>query len=372
MKMVQDLELIKKYYELNNNEKLCWCGSDKKFMDCHLNKKSKKLVNAYAIAKTFQKIDKSFKFCLFNSPKDPCIGIIKNAHSISNRLFLSKIEKNNHVHTIEYSLKTNKAEIKNIGINQASTFFGFCDLHDRTLFECFETKEFIYSKEQLFKLAYRSLCLEIFKKKSVEKKYFALKDVIDNGESLEIQFHKQYELNTVIVKNQNSMKTLEQIKQKLNEEIIHTRYDSLSHCLISLKEKQPILASTLISPEYDFNINKIQDLNITSDLNNIFLNSLIINERGYILISWIEKDHLYAKKILDSLFSGDYINKNLLTLIIAYSENFFLPPDFFQLLDSKDQDSFKELSNYHNDYNKLPPKNNIEKEIMIYDSHTYF
>ena len=54
----------------------------------------------------------------------------------------------------------------------------------------------------------------MFKKKSVEKKYFALKDVIDNGESLEIQFHKQYELNTVIVKNQNSMKTLEQIKQK--------------------------------------------------------------------------------------------------------------------------------------------------------------
>lgn len=372
MKMIQNLNIIKAFIRDERSlHQLCWCGSEKKFKDCHLKRKEQHSLNQYQMAKNFQKIDQSFKLCLFNSEASPCQGIIKNAHSISKKLFLDKISHKNHVYSIEFDFKINKAIAKNIGINQASTFFGFCDFHDNILFECFEKNDFNYSLEQLFMLAYRSLCLEIFKKKSVEKKYFAMKYFIDNGENIEIQFFKQLELNKVITKNKNSINTLETIKTLLNNYIIEKEFKYLNHCIINLSEIQPLLASTLISPEFDFNSNKVQDLESTNEIKNLFMNSLIIDNKGFILISWIKNDNNYLKKILDSILLSSSIGKSLTTLFLAYSENIFLNPSYYSSLNENDKLEFNKIINYHNDFDKNSPQNNLKLDFFNYKSHTY-
>ncbi|MEH1678706.1 hypothetical protein V7F43_22365, partial [Salmonella enterica subsp. enterica serovar Enteritidis] len=51
-----------------------------------------------------------------------------------------------------------------IGINQASTFTGFCAVHDRILFSCLENEKFTGTDEQCFALMFRSLSKEIYAK----------------------------------------------------------------------------------------------------------------------------------------------------------------------------------------------------------------
>ena len=50
------------------------------------------------------------------------------------------------------------------GLREASTFNAFCDRHDGKAFEVLEKEEFSGSKEQIFLIAYRAICWELYQK----------------------------------------------------------------------------------------------------------------------------------------------------------------------------------------------------------------
>jgi len=52
-----------------------------------------------------------------------------------------------------------------VGINNASTFTGFCSEHDNTIFSKVEKETFLGSQEQCFPVAYRALARELCTKK---------------------------------------------------------------------------------------------------------------------------------------------------------------------------------------------------------------
>ena len=51
-----------------------------------------------------------------------------------------------------------------VGINSATTFTGFCSLHDQQLFKPIDTELLLPTPEQVFLLHYRALCRELYVK----------------------------------------------------------------------------------------------------------------------------------------------------------------------------------------------------------------
>lgn len=116
-----------------------------------------------AVRKAYDK-----RYCLHpDAVKGTCEGGIVKAHTIQSSGGLSKIvDSSNHVYQFSpYPFKPQPSsfiEPNSIGINKASTFTGFCQIHDTKTFERIETQPFSAEKDQIFLLAYRALCRRLF------------------------------------------------------------------------------------------------------------------------------------------------------------------------------------------------------------------
>lgn len=73
-----------------------------------------------------------------------------------------------------------------VGLKQASTFTGFCGRHDDVTFAPLEKRPFEGTDEQIFLLAYRVLCLELFLKRA-DMESTPAKREFDRGRGVEDQ-----------------------------------------------------------------------------------------------------------------------------------------------------------------------------------------
>ncbi len=155
--------------KLGRND-LCWCGSGKKFKKCHLNRERQPPENPFeAFKKTFAFNRK--QVCLHPEAPKECSEKVIRAHTIQRGSSLKRIAEDGHVFGFAYDLKAldlNKGNIgiKRVGINQASTFSGFCGHHDNLTFAPVENEPFTATDEQCFLLGYRAMCRELYQKQT--------------------------------------------------------------------------------------------------------------------------------------------------------------------------------------------------------------
>lgn len=101
--------------------------------------------------------------CLFWS--GACDAPPVGSHLLA-RSWLEHIADNtNHVVQIAFgteNLSNQPPQItsRRVGINNATTFPGFCEKHDNEMFACLERDTFVAAREQLLSLRYRSVCRE--------------------------------------------------------------------------------------------------------------------------------------------------------------------------------------------------------------------
>lgn len=106
-----------------------------------------------------KKIDSKFRFCWhpeasFNNCTLDETGNVKisSAHSIQKGKFLERLSEKNDVRQFRFS---KFGRDKSIPIKFASTFWGFCNNHDK-IFNPIENKECSFTDEQNFLFAYRA------------------------------------------------------------------------------------------------------------------------------------------------------------------------------------------------------------------------
>ena len=149
--------------------KPCWCGSGIKYKFCHLKKEYEEKVKIHEIEKDLRQ-GFAKKRCMVPSEfKEECTKKIIKAHTISKSSNLKQISENGHVLGFDKSIlalnKNNgKFPIKEIGINNASIFNGFCSKHDKELFSIIENSDMVFTNEQIFILSYRAMCQELYLK----------------------------------------------------------------------------------------------------------------------------------------------------------------------------------------------------------------
>ncbi len=85
---------------------------------------------------------------------------IERSHTIQKSGSIKLIAENGHVLSPQFNTNSKKIELMSIGINEASTFPGYCSEHEK-LFDGFESIKDIETEEHLGLQLYRTVCREI-------------------------------------------------------------------------------------------------------------------------------------------------------------------------------------------------------------------
>jgi len=263
--------------------------------------------------------------CLY--PGLSCKGKAIKAHSIQNSKVFDMLSSNGHL--IGLNVRTNKSHLPDvrfnrIGRNKASTFEGFCDRHDKELFEGIDDFELdINNKKQLFFLAYRSVAKELHasmtKAIKVQSGYLKMKEkgLIEKKRiSKEVLFATQCIIEAI---------EIYQYKSQLDNALLSKNYQILTHRIIEIETTEPKFAcSQLFSNDsvlYKDSTSRII-MNIFPKTKNLTyaIFSSTIGEKG------IVDDYLY--KCIHS--SSDLRKYEISKMVIRNSENFFINPKHFE------------------------------------------
>jgi len=324
--------------KLGRNQK-CWCDSGKKYKKCHLHRDQQKPIDVGEAHKASKAV-KSKQYCSVPEElRSTCSNKIINAHTVSKGASLLEIaDSTNHV----LGLKINLANIKRgngvllperIGVNQASTFKGFCSLHDKQLFACVEDKLFTKSPEQLFALAYRALCKEIYAKGASEIVISLIKDS-DKGKNLLEQAFTQNFASNYRLGVDTAKKELAILKDKFDSHLLGKEALDVSHFVMTSKTPCPVAVSSILFPDVDFDGKAIQDLaNLQVVPECVIFNSFSSDGKGYIVFSWL-KEASIIKEFINSLPKGSMgaLRNAILRFFFSVSENIYISPGWWECL----------------------------------------
>lgn len=324
---------------------LCWCGSGKKYKKCHLGREKQDPPKLWEASKDIRKAFTT-RYCLAPQPlKLSCSREIVKAHTVPKSGSLNQIARNGHVYSFIFSLENidkynGIVPPELVGINKASTFTGFCSVHDNSIFAPIEDEAFSGSQEQCFLLGYRALTREVFTKKasaSLEN----MRREVDRGKSADEQLRVQM-LNRVFNAGvQAGLGDSQHYKEIYDNVLISNAFEEVRAYVVELKCPPPVMCSAGLFPEEDFDGNELQDvadLSITPALINI--TSFYGGHYGAIVFTWLRESDAVCLPFVRSLMSLPFhrITNALVRLFFGFFENLHVKPDWWESLPQASKD----------------------------------
>jgi hypothetical protein len=278
--------------------------------------------------------------CLHYESGNRCNEIVK-AHSIQKGGLLSKIATNGHVYVIDTdfgSLKRNSGNpsYKKIGINNASTFLGFCKEHDNKLFKLIDNEPLLPTPEQIFLYAYRSLCREIFVK---ENALNVLKEQLKNKDVPDVIYNLFSDMQKG---TRNGFNELKRHKNHFDDVAANIDFSKIKYTLFKSKKELTHTFSGLFYPDFDFIGRELQDIsNLNSSLELITFCSAPTTDGWGFLFTWHETSSKICTEFMRSLATAIHEGKNLgdllFRLAVGSCENHCMSPNFWENLAKEKQ-----------------------------------
>lgn len=273
----------------------------------------------------------------FHHKKEECKGKIKQAHSLQRNGRLSIIEGEVNGQMSVYSFTDYESDettliktLKPIGKAIASTFFGFCDYHDTSLFSPIENYKFVDNDKNCFLHSYRSFAHSYHRKKEQLKAFKTSSDYT--------KIFDECQLAAMIKGAEIAVKEGEYYKEKLDVLIENEAYGELEYLTYIIPYKIPIACSTVIQPYY---IYKGTPINNHID-ENIMYSSLmmtILPDHGQtIVILACFNDDAKSITFLDELSKLPFLKlEKAISALLITVENVFLAPALWNSLSLKEQ-----------------------------------
>lgn len=309
----------------------CWCNSGKKYKKCHLGRDKQEPFTRGEAQGALRLFTTTSKCSVPDAKKYECHSRIVRAHTLSKGNSLKNIAHQGHVLGLKHGLsnierKNGGFEFERIGINQASTFSGFCSYHDKELFSCIEDEKFQATKKQCTMLAYRPLMREFYVKEA-NYKFMQQSREFDRGWAFQDQLAWARMADENVNGAKLSLKDLEYIRGKVELSIEDNSFNALKHVVLRLNNIPKIMACGMHGPITDIFGRVIQD--ITSDENirpaYIITNLLAFDCIGYMIFSWLPEDDEIILKFVGSLRECDMfeLGDRLANYIFTFHENIF-------------------------------------------------
>lgn len=294
---------------------LCWCGSGKKHKKCHLGREEETAPSLQEILQGSKKALFSKRHCLHPQASDTsCNGGIIRAHTVQKNGGLSRIAVGGHVMSIKSDLarviKNNGKIIPDkLGINNASTFTGFCNFHDTKTFSQIETTPLVFSLEQCFLLSYRALCIALYTKEAQRDSNNFTK-TLDRGTSLVQQMHIQRLTSFVRAGIEYALQDIRLIKDRYDKILLNNDFTPVKYLVVEFDRTPDLLCSGMYSPEVDFKGCQLQDLSNTEmRASSTSFSIVCAGKGGAALLAWLDDDSDACYRFARSLCTIDDTRK---------------------------------------------------------------
>ena len=352
----------------------CWCGSGKKYKHCHLGREDQNKVSYY---KTVEQLKKNFswKECLHpDASKETCSPKIIRSHTVRRSADLKPLSENGHVYQMSVDVVSllNSGGVPNpipIGINNASTFYGFCSHHDQTTFAPLETQEFASSPQQCFLLGFRALIKEIYTKKSSLNSISTLRN-IDKGISPRRQVFIQQIIDTFELGLKSSMSDLEYHRKQYVYCLRKKDYKDIRSVVIHFDTQPNIICSGMRQPEYNFLGLSLQDLRrIDLCLDMITLTIFTVELHTVAAFVWHNSSDKSCATFIKSLLNlpSDKISHAIIRFAFDSFENLFLRPSWWEHLQNIEKEMILNRMKKNTPLEDYNPPSIIDDGLRIVD-----
>lgn len=287
--------------------------------------------------------------CLFPLPGNAsCSENVIQAHSISRNAALAKIARDNKVYQLDtnpFSIKKTEGEPQLVleYIRSATTFTGFCSLHDSSLFRPIDEGKLTPTIEQAFLLHYRALCRELYVKRPNVNTNQLLRDA-DRGKPVAIQQMLQGYVNARSVAIDESIRQLESDKITCDQALNKNDFSILQGAFVRFRKMPTIACAGYTQPTFDFTGKEIQDI---TDMSKPFLSlsfTLLPDDIGGLAVfTWLPNADSAGRPFVQSFMNVDDNRKSdaLIQYIFDSFDNFAAEPTWWDGLPTGAKDDLK-------------------------------
>ncbi|RAP57896.1 SEC-C metal-binding domain-containing protein [Oleiagrimonas sp. MCCC 1A03011] len=234
---------------------LCWCHSGQPFGSCHQNREHAELPHQKAFEEAIKRL-KLPRTCAHPDAPNGC-GKIVDAHTIQKNGGLSVLAEDGHVTELLLDDGVLRQVPKGIGV--ASTFEGFCNAHDGTLFAPVESGPRPLDIAALFLLAFRALAYSRHRQALAHARV-GLYRQLDAGCQLECQAHYQRTILSMQVGAELLAADLTAMKERLDQMYRSGNYAGFRAVGWLFSELLPLAYSGAFYPESDIRGTPLQRL----------------------------------------------------------------------------------------------------------------
>ncbi len=348
----------------------CPCGSGKKYKKCHFQRELEHPLSKGEIKGIFSKHSISKKCFYPGNDDSSCRGKIIDSHTVSKKSSLRKIAVESKVYHFKPDINLtfdNDGELvlKEIGINQASTFPGFCQHHDNSMFAPIDDTTFEANEYNSFLLGFRALTKEIYAKERAISLIEKMRE-FDKGKDFMTQSQINSFLNDFKMGSLFGLRDLNIHKDNYDKAYLENDFSHSNYLDINFTENPNILFSGAIYPEFDFCGNRLQTLGRGDFLDLLAINAIATSKGGSITFHWMGNSEVNEKLISSFISIEDKIKPSLITqFAFECFENLFISHKWWDNLG----DLQKKLSDR---VTCGTPIRNHEPRCFIPDGYNYF
>lgn len=325
----------------------CWCGSGLKYKRCHRNRQEQSPPNPYVSAQVVRERFRA-KGCLHPLASGGyCAGKIVRAHSVRRSADLDTVAREGHVYQLrgdfEILVRTGgRPEATLIGINEASTFNGFCAHHDHATFRPLELGSFRASKEQCFLLLYRAWARETYTKQASAKSIEIYRDA-DKGRPLPEQLAMQSFLSSYAAGIELGVADVMYYKHILDSALLARNYDAAQSLIIYFDSPPDVLCSGATYPYWDFEGRDVQPQGPRPRPVPLSLSLLATPNGSAAIFTWLRHFGGPPQIFLASLRRQERLGDAIIRFAFSALENVFARPTWWDSLPESHQKQLVDL-----------------------------
>lgn len=202
------------------------------------------------------------RICLHPDAPVGC-GKVILAHTLQRSGIIRRlIGKDNHVlsfHPLEPDHGDN-LRIHRVGWREASTFLGFCGVHDSALFSTIEREPFVGNDKQILLVGYRALCHELYQKQAAIDGEKVLAENLDRGKPESDQRQIQEMLAVASAGRQIGLREVRTLKQVYDDVLRTEGYSRLHSAALWFRGDSHVASTGAVHVDFDLRGNRLQNL----------------------------------------------------------------------------------------------------------------
>ncbi|OLD43896.1 MAG: hypothetical protein AUI63_07285, partial [Gemmatimonadetes bacterium 13_1_40CM_2_60_3] len=229
-----------------------------------------------------------------------------------------------------------------IGINEASTFNGFCARHDRETFRPLEAAPFNGSREQCFLLLYRAWARETYTKQAAVSSIEIYREA-DKGRAVSDQHAIQSFVSAFAAGLEEGLTDVLYYKAILDRALIDRAYETVRSLIFWFDSPPDILFSGATYPYSDFGGTQVQFAGPDPRPAPLAASLLTLPSGSAAVFSWLRDSADAPSRFLASLRAQDRLGDAIVRFAFSAFENVFARPSWWEALPEADRQNLIEL-----------------------------